>query len=224
MSELRLAKASDIQSASVVLKRVLADHNQRFHRMPGDPRSLYRKPQAGMDMDKLFCFKYQRCVAKDNTVAFFGDTIQIRPGVGRRSYSGCRVDVHERFDGSVHIYHQDVCVAKTPTPAIPPPVLRVRHSNGRFTEERPRREPKQIRSANQAPPEPAEPKTRKPDKPGPDHPWTRSYLTKSQTNDIHFARALPSYTRIRYGSPTTAPMHSRPDVDGIPAPLAQPVT
>jgi len=181
VSELRLAKASDIQSANLVLKRVLADHNQRFHRMAGDPQSLYRKLEAGLDLDGLFCFKYKRCVAKDNTVTFFGRSIQIGPGPGRRSYSGCWVDVQERFDGSLHVYYQDNCLAKTTPPPIPPSVIRVRHANGRYTEECRWMAPKDPGPAKKPPTSVSTAKEKHPNKPGPDHPWRRTWVTKSQT-------------------------------------------
>jgi hypothetical protein len=181
VSELRLANASTIDEANEVLKRVLADHNMRFHRLPGDPQSLYRKLDKAEDPERLFCFKYKRSVAKDNTVAFFGRTIQIGPGPGGRSYAGHWVDVHECFDGSLRVYHHGNCLAKTAAPCVPPSVIRVRHANGRYTEECPWTAPRQIKPDQNSAADPAEPKQRQPHKPAPDHPWRRTCVTKSQT-------------------------------------------
>jgi hypothetical protein len=177
VSELRLANACTLDEANEVLKRVVADHNKRFHRMPGDPQSVYRKLDKGLDHDCLFCFKYKRCVAKDNTVAFFGRTIQIGPGPAGRSYAGCWVDVQERFDGSLHIYHQGSRIAKTARPLVPPSVIRVRHVNGRFTQECPWTAPRQPKTPQTVPA-----KEKRVNKPGPNHPWRRRWVTESQTN------------------------------------------
>jgi hypothetical protein len=181
VSELRLAGASTIQEANDVLKRVVGEHNQRFHRQPGDPQSAYRKPEKSLNLENVFCFKYKRCVAKDNTVVFFRTIIQIGPGPGGRSYAGCWVDVHERFDGSLHIYHADTCIAKTTPPALIPSVIRVRSANGKYTEEcqwTPGRKPSP--KTPMPTDQPSQPK--QPYKPPADHPWRKPWVTKSQTN------------------------------------------
>ena len=183
VSELRLANACTIEKANQVLKTVVIEHNQKFHRQPQDPKSVYRKPGKEIDLGQLFCFKYKRSVAMDNTVTFFGTTIQIEPGPARRSYARCLVDVHEQFDGSLRIYYQAKCIAKTQPLAVPPSVIRVRHSNGRYTQEcqwtAPQETPKPKATALLLP---AQPNTTKPNKPAADHPWRRPWVTKSQTS------------------------------------------
>jgi hypothetical protein len=181
VSELRLANACTIEEANQVLKTVVIKHNQKFHRQPEDPNSVYRKPGKSIDLDELFCFKYKRSVAMDNTVSFFGTVIQIQPGPARRSYARCFVDVHERFDGSFRVYYQGCRIAKTQPPAVPPEVIRVRHSNGRYTEECQWTAPKETPKAV-APIPAAQSETTKPNKPAPDHPWRRPWVTKSQTS------------------------------------------
>lgn len=181
VSELRLAGACTLEEANEVLKRVVAEHNQRFHRLPGDPQSAYIKPEKGLDLETLFCFKYKRCVAKDNTVVFFRRTIQIDPGPGSKSYAGCWVDVQERFDGSLHVFHNSTRLAKTTPPSNPPPVIRVRHPNGHYTEECPWNAPKEHEPVPKPVLTAAEPKEKQPHKPAPNHPWRRAWVTKSQT-------------------------------------------
>lgn len=183
VSELRLANACTIKEANQVLKTVVVEHNRKFHRKPDDPNSVYRKPGKGIDLDELFCFKHKRSVAMDNTVSFFGTMIQIQPGPARRSYARCLVDVHQRFDGSLRVYYQDNCIAKTRPSAVPPEVIRVRHSNGRYTEECQWTAPTEMPKPNAAAPSPiTQPQTVKPNKPAPDHPWRRPWVTKSQTS------------------------------------------
>jgi hypothetical protein len=182
VSELRLAGASTQEEANAVLSRVRKEHNRRFRRTPSDPQSAYRRTEGLPDIENLFCFKYKRSVANDNTVTFFGATIQIAPGPAGRSYAGCRVDVHERFDGSLHVYFKGSRLAKTVPPPVPPVAIRVRNQNGKYTEECPWTAPKQTRVR----PEPSEavPKSvgSQPSKPAPNHPWRRSWATKSQTS------------------------------------------
>ena len=184
VSELRLAGASTLEQANEQLLRVVAEHNQRFHRLPGDPQSAFRKPEKLLDMDSFFCFKYKRSVAGDNTVSFFGTIIQIGPGPGGRSYAGCWVDVQERFDGSLHVYYKDAHLAKTPPPEVSPSVIRVRHPNGRYTEECQWTAPKQAYVRQKAAVVPATSQTVKKQscKPAPNHPWRRTWVTKSQTS------------------------------------------
>ena len=179
VSELRLADACTIEEAGEVLKRVVAEHNRRFHRQPDDPNSVYRKIEKGTDLDALFCFKYKRNVAMDNTVSFFGRTIQIEPGPGGKSYARCWVDIQERFDGSLHVYHQGRRIARMDAPPIPPAMIRVRHSNGRYTEECQWTAPRESPVRKQTPPAPTQTKI---NKPSPDHPWRRPWVTKSLTS------------------------------------------
>jgi hypothetical protein len=57
-------------------------------------------------------FRYQRVVARDNTVSLEGRLIQIPPGPRRRSYAGARVWVNEFLDGSLGVWYQDEWLAR----------------------------------------------------------------------------------------------------------------
>lgn len=177
VSELRLANVCTLEEANEVLKRVVSEHNRRFARKPRDPESVYRQLEKRLDMDRLFCFKYRRKVAKDNTVIFFGNTIQIGPGPGGSSYAGCVVEVQERFNGSLYVYHHDKPLAKTEPPPLPPATIRVRRNNGRYTQECPWTAPKPKKSKTEQQPAQtdAEPKSKWDGKPAPNHPWRRSW-------------------------------------------------
>ena len=180
VSELRIAGACTLEDANPVLRRVVADHNRRFARKPDDPESVYRPLEENLDARALFCFKYRRTVANDNTVQFFGRTIQIGRGPGGRSYARCSVEVQERFDGSLRVYYQGQPVAKTDPPPVAPAVLRVRHPNGRFVEECP-----WTKTEGDTPPTPTRPvddsqqERGQPHKPAANHPWRRYWVTKS---------------------------------------------
>lgn len=176
VSELRLAAACSMEDAEEALRVMIVDHNRRFSRKPDDPKSVYRRMETGKTYDPVFCFKYLRTVARDNTVVFGRRLVQIPRGPGGRSYSGCKVEVQHRFDDSLHIYYQGACIASTPPAEVPPTAIRVLGPGGRQTEDCP--------WANLRPPKPeeekpAQPTERRPYKPPPNHPWRRDWVTKS---------------------------------------------
>jgi hypothetical protein len=107
-SELRLAGASTQEQASVVLERYLSRHNRRFTVPPADPTPAWLTWPTGRSLHDVFCFKYQRHVANDNTVRLGSLVIDIPPNRQRISYARCRVDLHQRFDGTLHVFHQGV--------------------------------------------------------------------------------------------------------------------
>jgi len=180
VSELRLANACNAEQATEVLDRVVADHNKRFCRKADDPNSVWRKLGTSLDWDSVFCFKYKRTVAKDNTVSLFNTILHIPPGPGARSYYRCLVEVQQRFDGSLRIFYKGNCIARTNPPTIPPAAIRVRAINGRYVEECPWTAPRSYIAKQEAPVAEAKPKTIY--KPAANHPWRRPAVTKSQTN------------------------------------------
>lgn len=103
--ELRLAGLSGREEANRFLRDFLPRFNARFAHLPIDPTSAYRSWPAGLDPDTVFCFKYQRAVANDNTVALGPHRVQILPGPGGRSYAKVSVEIHERLDGTLAAFH-----------------------------------------------------------------------------------------------------------------------
>ena len=120
----------------------------------------------------------------DNTVRLDEHRLQVLPGLRRRSYARARVEVHERLDGSLVVYHQGTQIATQPAPQEAP-TLRARR--GRL--ERAQADPSK---APYPEPEPcttvmgsSDQQPKAPYKPGPDHPWKRTYkqvMTKSLNN------------------------------------------
>jgi transposase len=175
VSELRLAGACTMEEAQEVLVRVIADHNRRFGRKPSDPKSVYRRMETGKTYDLVFCFKYHRTVARDNTVVFGRRIVQVPRGPGGRSYSGCRVEVHHRFDDSLHIYYQGACIASTPPAETPPAQVKVLDPRGRQTEECPWANLRSPKAKEPKEEKPAAQTERRPYKPPPNHPWRRPW-------------------------------------------------
>ena len=180
VSELRLANACNTEQATEVLDRVVVDHNRRFARKASDPKSVWRKLGASLDWDSVFCFKYKRTVAKDNTVSLFNTLLQIPPRPAARSYSRCLVEVQQRFDGSLKVFHQGNCIARTNPPVVPPAAIRVQAVNGRYTEECPWTAPKNHTPKQETPGAVAEARPKTIFKPAANHPWRRTAVTKSQ--------------------------------------------
>jgi transposase len=163
VSELRLAEASNRDDANAMLGEFLPRYNRRFAVAPQQPGTVYQQRLAGLKLDTIFCFKYQRSVGMDNTVRFFEHRIQIHPDRHRASYARARVQVHERMNGSLAVYYHDRCLATTEAPAEAP-LLRVRKN-------------RQLQELSEepipTPISPKSPKTRSQQKPSPDHPWRR---------------------------------------------------
>ncbi|OLC26159.1 MAG: hypothetical protein AUJ02_10755 [Chloroflexi bacterium 13_1_40CM_3_65_12] len=108
-SELRMAGAANCEQANQVLRRFLPRHNRRFVVSPQQPEKAWVRFGAGHSLDEFFCFKYRRAVLNDNTVRIGRHIIDLPPPL---SHAHARVDVHERFDGSLAVYLDGHCLAK----------------------------------------------------------------------------------------------------------------
>lgn len=104
-SELRLARASHIESANQVLRRFLPDYNRRFARAPRQTEKAWRP--APENLDGICCFHHQRSVSNDNVVQWDGRRFQIPPQPQRFSFAGAKVQLHESLEGNIAIYYGD---------------------------------------------------------------------------------------------------------------------
>ncbi len=110
VSELRLAKAKTKAEAQAVLETLLPKHNRQFSKPAREAKAAWRKVDHKR-LEQSLCFKYQRTVAKDNTVSFDGAVFQIPKRSPYCSYAGKRVDVHILLDGSVVFFYQEEKIA-----------------------------------------------------------------------------------------------------------------
>ena len=69
MSELRLARAADLEAANAVLARYLPRHNRRFAVPPADDEAAWRPWSGPRPAEAVFCFRYERRAANDGTVS-----------------------------------------------------------------------------------------------------------------------------------------------------------
>jgi transposase len=110
VAELRLRGIVTVAAAEVYLPEFIADFNRRFARPARETVPAWRR--APRDLERILACRYARVVARDNTVTLPGRWIQIPPGPGRRSWHTCRVEVRERLDGRLQVFHHDRLIAE----------------------------------------------------------------------------------------------------------------
>lgn len=102
--ELRLRGIRTLREANKYLKEeYLKEHNKRFARKPEKKGSAFIPVPKSIDLDRIFCFKYERTVNNDNTISFNNRLLQIGPSELRVSFAKCKVRVYEHLDGSISI-------------------------------------------------------------------------------------------------------------------------
>ena len=119
ITELRLAGASTIEQANTVLDQFLPRYNRRFQVPPQLPEPAFRPLDPELCVDQILCFKHRRRVARDNTVRFQLDTLQLLPGRERPSYAGAAVEVLEGLDGRLSVRHEGHAIATQEAPPNP---------------------------------------------------------------------------------------------------------
>jgi transposase len=115
--EMRLAGVSDMAAANAFLPAFLARHNSRFAVPALDPVPAWRPVPPELRLDRILVFKYLRKVAKDHTIRLDGRVLQLPRSA--RSYTGRRVEVHVRLDGSIVAFDVERELATLPAPADP---------------------------------------------------------------------------------------------------------
>lgn len=110
-SELRLARACDLDSANRVLRHFIADYNRRFARTPREAAKAWRP--APDDLQRICAFRHERVVSNDNVVQWEGRRFQIPPQHRRFSFAGAKVQLYQALDGRVSLYCGDTRLAHT---------------------------------------------------------------------------------------------------------------
>ena len=113
-SELRLAGASDLDSANRVLHRFIADYNRRLARAPRDTAKAWRP--APENIDRICSFQHERIVSNDNVVQWEGQRFQIPPQNRRFSFAGAKVQLYHALDGRVSLYYSNTRLEHTNAP------------------------------------------------------------------------------------------------------------
>lgn len=102
--ELRIRGIKTVKEANGYLKKeYVRAHNKRFVKQPEQKGTAFTSVPKTIDLEKIFCFKYERTVNNDNTVSFKNRILQIDPSSWRISFAKCKVTVYEHLDGSLSI-------------------------------------------------------------------------------------------------------------------------
>ena len=125
VTELRLAGATNLEEAKVVLRDFLPHFNERFGVSAPDPEVAYRTVDGGTCLDRMLCFRQSRKVAKDNTVRYRRSTLQLLPGMERPTYAGVKVDVLEGMNGQLVVEHEGQLIPSQEAPPRPNILRRV---------------------------------------------------------------------------------------------------
>ena len=118
VSELRLAGVSTMVEANTFLESFISRFNERFAVPPDEPGTAYRQPDNAIDLDGILCLKERRQVARDNTVQYHGQTLQLYPDADHPTYARRHVEVQERLDGRVVASYRGKILAPGEAPPL----------------------------------------------------------------------------------------------------------
>ena len=119
VTELRLAGATTIEEANVVLKDFLVRFNAHFGVLARHPQVAYRPLEPDVCLDTALCFRHSLRVARDNTVKYRWRTLQLLPGTERRGYAGAVVEVLEGLAGQLSVRYQGEIIPSQEAPPRP---------------------------------------------------------------------------------------------------------
>jgi len=200
VKELRLAGATTMEEANVVLQKVfLPWFNRRCTVRPASPNDAHRPLCTSMNLAAILCHQESRHVANDYTVRFENRLYQILPPP-QPGLRGGRVVVERRFNGSLHLRLKGVYLkfkVAPRSPGAPPPDPRSLSLSGTPADGWKKEgsadqatRPSAVRPAKgRSGPTPAEPcpphglphpTDHKPYRPGPDHPWRKGFEQRRQ--------------------------------------------
>ena len=75
VTELRLAGASTVAEANEVLQDFLPRFDNQFRVPAREPETAYRSLEPDIHLDRIFCYKHSRKVARDNTLKYRWHTL-----------------------------------------------------------------------------------------------------------------------------------------------------
>ena len=108
VKELRLSGISNVPEANAFLRRTfIRAYNRKFRKAPRSPGDLHRKPsdrELTEILPLIFCRKETRVIQHDFTIPYKKVRLQILPTPRLAIRPKERVDVHEKPDGSLHLF------------------------------------------------------------------------------------------------------------------------
>jgi len=103
IKEMRLENISTIKEANKFARSYyFPKHNRKFAVMAKGKANLHTPMPKGLDLDRIFCIKNKAALRKDFTIQYNNRFYQILD-----TPRTDKVQVEERLNGKVHIYHKD---------------------------------------------------------------------------------------------------------------------
>jgi hypothetical protein len=113
IKELRLNNIRNYHQANQFLQNYFLDYyNKRFAKIQ-NIENAYRPLPKNINLNLIFCKKYQRTVNFDNTIQLQGTTIQLPPSKYRLSFAKCVVDICLIENNHVHILFRNQLIHST---------------------------------------------------------------------------------------------------------------
>jgi transposase len=134
VTALRLAGATTLVEANAVLAAYLPRFNARFAVPAAVAEPAWRPLPPPVDPWQICCLRYERIVARDETVRLGAHRLQLLPPRGWGSLARRRVEVREHLDGSLSVWHHGTCLATQVAP-LEAPQLRARSGRGTSPDE-----------------------------------------------------------------------------------------
>jgi len=116
VSELRLARACDLDSANPVLAHFCADYNQRFAVPARETQCDFRSLPPRFDLARCLSFRYQRVVGPDHVITFGAHSIALPPLPAKRGYARDSVELSHRLNGLLLVSYRKVLLLSLPLP------------------------------------------------------------------------------------------------------------
>jgi hypothetical protein len=104
--ELALAGIDDIEEANRYIREIYVPlHNEQFAHPPQLAESAFVAVCDPASLTDILCIEQERVVARDNTVAYEGRTLQLPESPVRAHYVKARIKVHEYPDGTLAVFY-----------------------------------------------------------------------------------------------------------------------
>jgi len=107
IKEMRLAGIKNYEEANkFLIEEFLPYYNKKFAHREGVESDYKRLPDE-VNLDLIFCKKFERKVNGDNTIQFQGEIMQLPPSKYKVSYAKCKVDICLLETGRIYVLYQN---------------------------------------------------------------------------------------------------------------------
>jgi hypothetical protein len=107
VKELRLQDISDITTANAWLPTFRTDFNRRFAVQAREPQDAHRPLRRGDDLTRILALRELRTLSKNLTLNYQRTVYQILTSRAAYPLRHAKVEVRERYDGTLQILYKD---------------------------------------------------------------------------------------------------------------------